>query len=132
MNRPCLLDSSFVIDLLNEVADGISGPAMAWLRKHGQAQLWISPVTYAEVLEGAENVAAVRAHLQRYRWQGLHHQQADRVAVLQRRSSHRMGENDAWQAATALAMKGVVLGHDPQAFARLGTAYIDHRNSETD
>ena len=29
MNRPCLLDSSFVIDLLNEVADGISGPAMA-------------------------------------------------------------------------------------------------------
>ncbi|MEI6675113.1 MAG: type II toxin-antitoxin system VapC family toxin [Verrucomicrobiota bacterium] len=129
MKRPCLLDSSFLIGLLNEVADGVPGPAMAWLRKHRQTQLWISPVTYAEVLEGAENVVAVREHLQRYRWQGLHQQQAERVTVLQRRSAHRMGENDAWQAATALAMKGVVLGHDPKAFSRLGAAYIDHRKS---
>ncbi|MEI6656415.1 MAG: type II toxin-antitoxin system VapC family toxin [Verrucomicrobiota bacterium] len=127
MKRPCLLDSSFLIDLLNEVADGVPGPAMVWLRKHRQTQLWISPVTYAEVLEGAENVVAVREHLQRYRWQGLHHQQAERVAVLQRRFAHRMGENDAWQAATALAMKGAVLGHDSKAFSRLGAAYIDHR-----
>lgn len=127
MKRPCLLDSSFVIDLLNEVVDGVEGPAMAWLKKHPRARLWISPVTYAEVLEGAENVDAVRAHLQRYRWQGLHQIQADMVALLQRRSARRMGENDAWQAAAAMAMKGVIVGHDSKAFGRLGATYCDHR-----
>lgn len=127
MRRPCLLDSSFVIDLLNEVADGVPGPAMSWLRRNRRARLWISPVTYAEVLEGAENVDAVREHLQRYRWQGLHHVQAEMAALLQRRASHRMGENDAWQAATALAMQGVVVGHDHKAFGRMGAAYLDYR-----
>ncbi len=127
MKRPCLLDSSFVIDLLNEAADGSPGPAFAWLRNNRHAQLWISPVTYAEVLEGADDPDAVGEHLHRYRWQGLHHAQADRVALLQRRARPRMGENDAWQAAVALNMEGCVVGHDPQAFARLGDAYVDHR-----
>jgi len=26
-----------------------------------------------------------------------------------------------------LCMGGIVLGHDPKAFARLGDAYVDHR-----
>ena len=129
MKRHCLLDSSFVIDLLNEVADGVPGPALEWLREHPQAQLWISAVTYAEVMEGAEDVDAVRSHLRRYHWQGLHHAQADLAALLQRRTSKRMGENDAWQAAVALNMKGCVVGHDPKAFERLGDAYVDHRRS---
>ena len=118
-----------VIDLLNEVADGVPGPALEWLREHPQAQLWISAVTYAEVMEGAEDVDAVRSHLRRYHWQGLHHAQADLAALLQRRTSKRMGENDAWQAAVALNMKGCVVGHDPKAFERLGDAYVDHRRS---
>jgi hypothetical protein len=29
--RECLLDSSFVIDLLNEMAAGQTGPALRWL-----------------------------------------------------------------------------------------------------
>jgi len=127
MKQPCLLDSSFVIDLLNEVADGEPGPATNWLRANRGAQLWISPVTYAEVLEGADDLDAVRAHLRRYRWQGLHHAHAEMAAVLQRRNSRRMGENDAWQAAVALAMNGCIVGHDPAAFSRLGAAYVDHR-----
>lgn len=32
-----LLDSSFVIDLLNELADGVYGPAVAWLAAHPRA-----------------------------------------------------------------------------------------------
>lgn len=127
MTRYCLLDSSFVIDLLNEAADGKPGPAFAWLRKHRRAQLWISPVTYAEVLEGADDLEAVRAHLRRYRWQGLHHAHAEQAALLQRRSGARMGENDAWQAAIVLHMKGCIVAHDPSAFARLGDAYVDFR-----
>jgi len=127
MTRHCLLDSSFVIDLLNETADGKPGPAFAWLRKNRRTQLWISPVTYAEVLEGADDLEEVRAHLRRYRWQGLHHSHAEQAALLQRRSASRMGENDAWQAAVVLHMKSCIVAHDPEAFARLGAAYLDYR-----
>jgi predicted nucleic acid-binding protein len=127
MNRPCLLDSSFIIDLLNETADGAPGPAFHWLRRHRAAPLWISPVTFSEVLEGAEDPDAVRAHLGRYRWQGIHHAHAELAALLQRRARHRMGENDAWQAAVALHMNGCVVGHDARAFGRLGASYLDHR-----
>jgi predicted nucleic acid-binding protein len=127
MSRDCLLDSSFVIDLLNEVADGRPGPAFQWLRDNRTARLWISPVTHTETLEGAEDIEAVRVHLRRYRWQGLHHAHAELTAMLQRRARRRMGENDAWQAAVALQMKARVVGHDPAAFSRLGEVYEDHR-----
>ena len=127
MKRHCLLDSSFVIDLLSESAKGVPGHAVEWLRRNPQAQLWITPVTFAEVLEGADDRDEVREHMQRYRWQGLHRAHAEIAALLQRRSHSRMGENDAWQAAAALHMDGCVVGHDPRAFARLGDAYEDHR-----
>jgi predicted nucleic acid-binding protein len=127
MKEQCLLDSSFVIDLLNEIADGEPGPAFEWLQANRRAQLWISPVTYVEVLEGADDLDAVRLHLRRHRWQGLHRQHAEAAAHLQRRSPQRMGENDAWQAALAIAMDGCIVGHDPSAFSRLGAAYVDHR-----
>jgi predicted nucleic acid-binding protein len=124
-----LLDSSFIVDLLNELADNDdAGPAMRWLRRNRRVRLWISPVTLAEVLEGAEDAEAVRAYLARYSWQGIHRIQAERVAARQRRSVKRMGENDAWQAAVADCMKSVVLGHDA-AFARLGAAYEDYRRA---
>jgi hypothetical protein len=32
--RECLLDSSFVIDLRNEMAAGQVGPALGWLRRN--------------------------------------------------------------------------------------------------
>jgi hypothetical protein len=51
----CLLDSSFLIDLLNEIAAGDAGSAHEWLRRNAAAELWISPVTLAEVLEGARD-----------------------------------------------------------------------------
>lgn len=127
MMRHCLLDSSFVINLLNETADGKPGAAFAWLRKNRRAQLWISPITYAEVMEGAGDLEEVRTHLRRYRWQNLHHAHAEQAALLQRRSGAHMGENAAWQAAVVLHMKGCIVAHDPKAFGRLGDACIDHR-----
>jgi predicted nucleic acid-binding protein len=128
--KKCLLDSSFLIDLLNETAAATEGPAFAWLRRNAAAHLWISPVTMAEVLEGAEEPEAVRAYLARFSWQGIHRIHADKVALRQRRSSHRMGENDAWQAAIADQMGAVLVGHDSAAFERLGPAgYDDHRRT---
>ncbi|HLJ38837.1 MAG TPA: PIN domain-containing protein [Steroidobacteraceae bacterium] len=122
-----LLDSSFVIDLLNEIADGdTQGAALAWLKRNRRAQLWVSPVTLAEVLEGAENVEAVGAYLGRFGWQGIHRAQAQTAARRQRGAQVRLGENDAWQAAVAECMKARILGHDA-AFQRLGPAYEDYR-----
>jgi predicted nucleic acid-binding protein len=127
--RNCLLDSSFLVDLLNEIAEGVQGPAFRWLKSNETAQLWISPVTVAEVLEGAADVKAVKAYLARYSWQGIHRVHAESVALRQKRSSQRLGENDAWQLAIADHMRGTIVGHDPAAFARLGTRYSDHRRS---
>ena len=124
--KRCLLDSSFVIDLLNEIAEGRPGSAIAWLKRNRRARLWISPVTWAEVLEGASDPAAVRSYLVRYQWQGIGRSHADRVAESQRRAPRRMGENDAWQVALAASMAGVIVGHDPKAFGRLGSGYEDH------
>jgi predicted nucleic acid-binding protein len=77
----CLLDSSFLIDLLNEIADGEAGAALNWLRRNMSSELWISPVTLAEVLEGAEDPDSVKAYLGRYSWQGIHRVHADKVAL---------------------------------------------------
>lgn len=124
--KRCLLDSSFLIDLLNEVADGRAGPAIRWLRRNPTAQVWISPVTWAEVMEGAIDAAAVRARLTRYRWQVIGHAQAERVALRQSRAAQRLGENDAWQVAVAECMDADLVGHD-RAFAALGARYDDYR-----
>ncbi|MFO1467867.1 MAG: PIN domain-containing protein [Steroidobacteraceae bacterium] len=126
-----LLDSSFIIDLLNEIADdNREGPALTWLRKKPKTRVWISAVTLAEVLEGAEDPEAVKAYLARYGWQGLHRAQAEKCALRQKRAASRMGENDAWQASAAECMKAIVLGHD-SAFDRLGAGYEDHRKAST-
>jgi predicted nucleic acid-binding protein len=93
--KHCLLDSSFIIDLLNEI-------------------------------EGAADPDAVKDYLRRYCWQGFHRVHADLVATSQRRSSRRLGENDAWQAAIAGQMGAILVGHDPKAFKRLGAGYEDH------
>jgi predicted nucleic acid-binding protein len=128
--KRCLLDSSFVIDLLNEAASGHAGAAIGWLRRNPTAELWISPVTYAEVMEGAITPIAVRAKLMRFRWQGIGHAQAERVALRQRRARSRLGENDAWQIGVAECMDGIIVGHDPRAFGRLGERYDDHRRPQ--
>ena len=127
--RKCLLDSSFLIDLLNELAAGQAGPALNWLRYNAAAHLWITPVTMAEVLEGAEDPDAVRSYLARFSWQGIHRVHADRVAMRQRRAGRRLGENVAWQVAIAEQMGAVLVGHDPKAFHRLGGGYEDHRRA---
>lgn len=126
--KKCLLDSSFLIDLLNEMANDREGPAFAWLRRNPKTRLWISPVTLAEVLEGAEDARSVKAYLERYAWQGIHRMHAEAVAARQKRSARRMGENDAWQCAVAERMSAVVVGHDA-GFEPLGPRYDDHRRA---
>ena len=98
-----------------------------WLRRNASAELWISPVTFAEVLEGARDPDAVKDYLRHYSWQGIHRVHADKVALFQRRAVSRIGENDSWQAALADHMGAILVGHDPRAFRRLGDRYESHR-----
>jgi predicted nucleic acid-binding protein len=127
MIRPVLLDASFLIALERETASAESGPARTFLASLRGRRLVISVVSVEEILEGAAGEAAAFASLQRFATQGLHLAQARRCALLQRRASRRMGENDAWLVATADSLNADVVGADRAAFERLGKRYLRFR-----
>ena len=127
MNRPVLLDASFLIDLERETADGVVGAARRFLPTLRGRPVVISVVTIAEMLEGATDEARAVASMQRFTIQGVHLAQARRCAVLQRRSARRMGENDAWLVATAESLDADIVGADDHAFERLGARYLRFR-----
>jgi predicted nucleic acid-binding protein len=84
-------------------------------------------VSVEELLEGAVSEADALAALQRFTIQGLHLAQARRCALLQRRTSRRLGENDAWLVATAKSIDADVVAADRSAFERLGARYLRFR-----
>jgi predicted nucleic acid-binding protein len=127
LSKPALLDSSFLIDLERETAGGEVGPARKFLPSLRGRPLVVSIVTVEELLEGATNQATALASLQRFSIQGLHLAQAQRCALLQRRASRRLGENDAWLVATADLLDADVVGADRAAFLRLGSRYLRFR-----
>jgi predicted nucleic acid-binding protein len=123
VNRPALLDSSYLIDLERETAAGDVGPARRFLPSLRGRPLVVSIVSVEELLEGAADEAAALASLQRFAIQGLHLAQARRCALVQRRASRRLGENDAWLVATAESIDADVVAADRGAFERLGARY---------
>jgi predicted nucleic acid-binding protein len=127
MNRPVVLDTSFLVALERETAKGEQGPARRFLPSLRGRRLVVSIVTVEELLEGATDEAAALASLQRFSIQGLHLAQAGRCALLQRRARRRMGENDAWLVATAESIDADVVGADRMAFERLGAGYLRFR-----
>jgi predicted nucleic acid-binding protein len=127
VNRPVLLAASFLIDLEQETARGIVGPARRFLPSLRGRSLAISVVTVAELLEGAADETTTLASLQRFVIQGIHTTQAQRCARLQRRAARRLGENDAWIVATAESNGADVVGADRAAFERLGAGYLRFR-----
>ena len=127
MKRPCLLDSSFLIDLERETASATTGPARSFLPSLRGRPLVVSVITVAEVLEGAADENVALSALQRFSIQGLHLTHAQRCAKLQHRSTRRLGENDAWLVATAEVLDADVVGADRVAFQRLGDKYLRYR-----
>jgi hypothetical protein len=128
VKRPVLLDTTFLVALERETATGEMGPARRFLPSLRGRQLVLSIVSVEEILEGAANEATAFASLQRFAIQGLHLAQARRCALLQRRASRRMGENDAWLVATAESIDADVVGADRAAFERLGERYLRFRS----
>jgi predicted nucleic acid-binding protein len=127
VTRAVLLDSSYLIDLERETAAGDVGPARRFLPSLRGRTLVVSVVTMEEVLEGAASERAAIAALQRFTIQGLHLAQARRCALLQRRTSRRQGENDAWLVATVEVLDADVVAADRRAFERLGRRYLRFR-----
>jgi len=128
-----LLDTSFLITYFNEVADRKAGPARRfWSSMPARAKLYVSIVTMSELLEGAENPNEVERQLMGMAiLLGLHRQHARRAGTMQRRArsdGNRMGENDAWIAATAAIGHLKIIGDDDKAFAgRSALAYANFR-----
>jgi predicted nucleic acid-binding protein len=127
VSRAVLLDASFLVALERETARREEGPARRFLPGLRGRPLAISVVTVEEILEGAADEVAAFASLQRFAIQGPHLAQARRCALLQRRSSRRLGENDAWLVATAQSLDSDVVGADRVAFERLGARYLRFR-----
>jgi predicted nucleic acid-binding protein len=127
VKRPVLLDSSYLIDLERETAADAIGPARRFLPALSGRPLVVSIVTVEELLEGAADEEATLSSMQRFSIHGLHLAHARRCALLQRRASRRLGENDAWLVATAQSIDADIVGADRAAFERLGERYLRFR-----
>jgi len=124
-----LLDTSFLIDLEDEAFSGEEGPATRMLERLGSARLYISPVTAAELLEGAVDEMESSRALSAYHQTTIGWQAARRCALNQSRSVQRMGENDVWQAALAVTGGHTLVGHDKAFDRRPWLDYRDHRKA---
>jgi predicted nucleic acid-binding protein len=100
-----LLDSSYLIDLEEEVTERKFGPALAFANAHRRAAPRISIITLGELAAGSSKETGVRKFLSRYRVISLKPEIAYLAGRLERALSakgQRLGENDNWIAATAL------------------------------
>jgi len=113
-----LLDTSFLIEFENEVARRILGPARAVLADHKRRAAAISIITLGEFAEGFTEPKALLEFLAPFRVVQLSRAIAWRTAALQSSLANRLGENDAWIAATALSYDATLVGRE-KAFARV-------------
>jgi predicted nucleic acid-binding protein len=126
-----LLDASFVIAFLREVEARRNGDARVFLARLRRARVYLSVLAYAEVLEEAVDPLELAAELRvLFRFQSIGQDVAERVALIQRRSARRMGENDAWIAATAMKAGLTLVGDDDRAFeGRDPLPYVNFRRA---
>jgi tRNA(fMet)-specific endonuclease VapC len=113
-----LLDTSFLVEYETELATDAVGPARRLLRSRSLEPVAISIITLGEFAEGFENIHDVEAFLSRFRMIPLSRAIAYKTAAMQAHLPQRLGENDAWIAATALAYRAELAGRE-QAFARV-------------
>jgi predicted nucleic acid-binding protein len=113
-----LLDTSFIIELEIELVDRKSGPAIAVLQAHRRQAAAISIITLGEFAEGFSDPRAMVEFLAPFSIVQLSRAIAWRTAALQAGLSRRLGENDAWIAATALSYGATLVARD-KSFERV-------------
>lgn len=119
-----LLDTSFLVALEDEVLTRRPGRATERLRAHRRDPVAISVVTLGEFAEGFSDPIAFNDFVSRFRVLTLSRGIAWRAASLQQSLPRRLGENDAWIAATALVYGATLVGRD-SSFGRVpGLDYV--------
>jgi predicted nucleic acid-binding protein len=109
-----LLDTSALIGLERELAEGRVGRVRVYLGKHLGEDLACSIVTVGELASG-ENETAVRVLLRHLRKLSLSEAIAYRAGELDKDLTGkgiRLGENDNWIAATALHYSATLVYRD--------------------
>jgi len=113
-----LLDTNFLIALSDEEDRRRAGAAVAFLRANPGRQTIVSLVAVGEYLEAVRDIPDALRFLRRHTLIGLSMAIARKGAELQSRLGQRLGENDAWLAATALAHSFTLVTAD-RDFARI-------------
>ena len=113
-----LLDTSFLIEFEDELAHRKMGPAHGVLTAHRRQTAAISIITLGEFAEGYADPRALIEFLAPFRVVTLSRAIAWRTAALQSSLSRRLGENDAWIAATAISYEATLIGRE-KAFERV-------------
>jgi len=113
-----LLDTSFLIEFEDEIVNRKSGPAKAVLTAHRRQAAAISIITLGEFAEGFIDPKALLEFLAPFRVVQLSRAIAWRTAALQGSLARRLGENDAWIAATALSYEATLVARE-KAFERV-------------
>jgi predicted nucleic acid-binding protein len=113
-----LLDTSFLIEFEDELAHQKIGPACSVLAARRRETVAISIITFGEFAEGFSDLRALVEFLAPFRVVVLSRAIAWRAAALQSSLSRRLGENDAWIAATALTHEATLIGRE-KAFERV-------------
>jgi predicted nucleic acid-binding protein len=113
-----LLDTSFLVEFEDELSHKTIGPARGVLMARRRETVAISIITFGEFAEGFTDPRALVEFLGRFRVVTLSRAIAWRTAALQSSLSRRLGENDAWIAATALSYEATLVGRE-KAFERV-------------
>ncbi len=113
-----LLDTSFLILYEAEIAANRAGPARLFLRSRPMEAVAISLISVGEFAEGYADPHDVESFIRRFTVLQLSRRIAYRMASMQTQIPQRLGENDAWIAATALVYGAKIVGRDA-AFVRV-------------
>jgi predicted nucleic acid-binding protein len=113
-----LLDTSFLIEFEDELTHRKMGPARGVLAANRRQTAAISIITLGEFAEGFTDPRALVEFLAPFRVVILSRAIAWRMAALQSSLSRRLGENDAWIAATALSYEATLIGRE-KSFERV-------------
>ena len=117
-NAMLLLDTSFLIEFEDELVNRKSGPARAILSARRRQAAAISIITLGEFAEGFADPRALVEFLAPFRVVQLSRAIAWRMAAVQGSLARRLGENDAWIAATALSYDATLVARE-KAFERV-------------
>jgi predicted nucleic acid-binding protein len=99
-----LTDTTFWIDLAEELAAGGQGAARQFIAAHRSIHLEVSIITWGELAAGVNSPEELNHLLRRVRILNLHLQVAWEAGRIERELAEhgaRLGENDNWIAATA-------------------------------